>query len=67
MQITLRAARANVAMTQREVAKQLGVTVDTVGNWERGKSFPDALQIRQIENIYHVKYDDIIFLPVKTL
>ena len=67
MQITLRAARANVAMTQREVAKQLGVTVDTVGNWERGKSFPDALKIRQIENIYHVKYDDIIFLPVKTL
>ena len=67
MQITLRAARANVAMTQREVAKQLGVTVDTVGNWERGKSFPDVLQIRKIENVYHVKYDDIIFLPAKTL
>lgn len=67
MQITLRAARANVAMTQREVATRLGVTVDTVGNWERGKSFPDALQIRKIEDIYHVKYDDIIFLPKKTL
>lgn len=67
MQITLRAARANAAMTQREVATRLGVTVDTVGNWERGKSFPDALQIRKIEEIYHVKYDDIIFLPKKTL
>lgn len=67
MQITLRAARANAAMTQREVAIRLGVTVDTVGNWERGKSFPDALQIRKIEDIYHVKYDDIIFLPKKTL
>ena len=67
MQITLKAARMNVPMTQREAAQHLGVTVDTVGNWERGKSFPDALQIRRIEEAYHVKYDDLIFLPRKTL
>ena len=33
MQITLRAARMNVPLTQKEAADQIGVTVDTVGNW----------------------------------
>ena len=67
MQITLRAARMNASMTQKEAAQHLGVTVDTVGNWERGKSVPDALQIRRIDEAYRVKYDDLIFFPKKTL
>lgn len=67
MQITLRAARTNAVMTQQAAAKQLGVTVSTVRNWERGASFPDALQIRKIECLYGVKYDNITFLPRKTL
>lgn len=48
MQITLRAARMNIPLTQKEAAEHIGVTVDTIGNWERGKSFPDALQIKKI-------------------
>ena len=67
MQVTLKAARMNVNLTQMEAAKQIGVTVDTIGNWERAKSFPNALQIRKIEKVYHVKYDDLIFLPWYTL
>lgn len=67
MQITLKAARMNVALTQKQAAQMLGVTVDTVGNWERGRSFPDALQIKRIEELYRVRYDELIFLPKKTL
>ncbi len=67
MQITLRAARMNVPLTQKEAAERIGVTVDTIGNWERGKSFPDALQIKSIEDVYNVRYDNLIFLPKKTL
>lgn len=67
MQITLKAARMNMALTQKQAAQKLGVTVDTVGNWERGRSFPDALQIKRIEELYHVRYDELIFLPKKTL
>lgn len=66
MQITLRAARMNVPLTQKEAADRIGVTVDTVGNWERGKSFPDAWQIKRIEEVYHIRYDNLIFLPRKT-
>ena len=67
MQITLKAARMNVNLTQSEAAEKIGVTVDTIGNWERAKSFPNALQIRRIEEVYGIPYNDLIFLPNKTL
>lgn len=63
MQITLKAARTNVGLTQQEAADKIGVTVDTMSNWERAKSFPNALQIRRIEEVYGVSYDNLIFLP----
>ena len=66
MQITLRAARMNIPLTQKEAAEHIGVTVDTIGNWELGKSFPDELQIKKIEEVYRVRYDNLIFLPKKT-
>lgn len=67
MKLTLKAARANLGVTQKEAAELLGVTVDTIGNWERGKSYPNALQIRDIEAVYKIAYDDLIFLPNNTL
>ena len=67
MQLTLKAARANAKLTQREAAEKIGVTVDTISNWERGKSFPNAIQIRRLELVYGVPYDALIFLPRVTL
>lgn len=67
MQLTLKAARTNAKYTQREAAQKIGVTVDTISNWERGKSFPNAIQIRRIEQVYGVPYDALIFLPNITL
>lgn len=63
MKVTLKAARTNVGLTQQEAADKIGVTVDTMSNWERAKSFPNALQIRRIEEVYGVSYDNLIFLP----
>ena len=67
MRITLKAARTNARLTQQEAADKIGVTVDTIGNWERAKSFPNALQIRRIEEIYGVPYDGLIFSPKNKL
>ena len=67
MQLTLKAARANAKLTQREAAEKIGVTVDTISNWERGKSFPNAIQIRRLELVYGVSYDALIFLPHVTI
>lgn len=67
MKMTLKAARTNAGYTQQEAAEKLGVTPDTVGNWERGKSYPTALHIKKIENVYGIPYDNLIFLPSNTL
>lgn len=62
MSITLRAARVNQGLKQSEVAKLLGVSEQTISNWENGKSFPNVTQIAGIEKIYKMPYTSIIFL-----
>jgi putative transcriptional regulator len=63
MSITLKAARVNKKLTQQEAALLLGISVDTLSNYERGKHFPDVPIIKKIENLYETSYDSIIFLP----
>lgn len=63
MKITLKAARVNKGLTQEEAAIKIGVTKDTISNWERGKSYPDALNLKGIEEVYGISYNNIIFLP----
>lgn len=61
--MTLKAARINKQMKQADAARELGVSVDTLSNWENGKTFPDVPQIKKIEALYGVFYGDIIFCP----
>lgn len=63
MAITLKSARVNKGLTQVEAAKLLGVTKDTLSNYERGKSYPDVPIIQKMENVYGVSYSELIFLP----
>ena len=67
MPITLKAARINKNLTQAEAAKQIGVTVDTLGNYERGRSYPDVPVIKKMEEVYGVSYSDLIFCPKITV
>lgn len=63
VKMTLKAARINVNMNQSEAGKAIGVSENVISNWERGISFPDALQLKRIEEVYGVGYDNLIFLP----
>lgn len=63
MSITLKSARINKGLTQVEAAKLIGVTKDTLSNYERGKSYPDVPIIKKIEQVYGVTYSEIKFLP----
>lgn len=62
--MTLKALRVNAGYTQIEAAKALGVTPETLSNWERAKSFPTVPQIKEIEKLYSTSYADIQFLLV---
>lgn len=63
MAITLKSARVNKGLTQAKAAELIGVTVDTLSNYERGKSYPDVPIIQKMEEVYEVSYSDLIFLP----
>lgn len=54
--------KRKLKISQQEAAKLLGVSKDTLSNYERGVSFPDVPIINNIEKIYGIKYDQIIFL-----
>jgi transcriptional regulator with XRE-family HTH domain len=63
MKVTLKAARINKGLTQEDASKQLGVSVETLGNYEKGITYPDIPVLKKIEKVYGVEYSNIIFLP----
>lgn len=67
VKITIRAARVNVGLLQKDAAKQLGVSNKTLGSWEKGLTFPPADKIPAICDLYGVPYDLLNFLPDDSL
>ena len=64
VRMTLKNAREIRGLNQSEAAELIGVSKDTLGNYERGKSYPDIPVLRKIEEVYGVPYDRLIFLPL---
>lgn len=67
IRITLKAARINRNLSQKEAAKALKVSNKTLWNWEKGLSVPKADKIDAICELYDVPYDNLIFLPNNSL
>lgn len=63
--MSLKAARINRNLTQREAALLIGVSVSTMANYEKGASFPDVPVIMKIEKVYGLPYSEINFFPPK--
>ena len=66
MRISLKAARVNAEMTQKESAERMGVDVSTVINWENGKTSPKAVQLQRLCEVYGVDSVDALFLRQKS-
>lgn len=62
LQITLAAARVNAGFTQEEVAKKMGISKQTIINWEKGKNIPGIPEMEMMSKIYNMP-QDYIFLP----
>jgi len=60
--VTMKAARINANLTQKDAAEIFGVSNKTLSKWENGISFPGADKIPLICKTYRVPYNDIIFL-----
>lgn len=61
---TLKTARELKGLNQHEAAEMIGVSKDTLSNYERGKSYPDVPTLRKIEEVYGIPYNNLIFLPL---
>lgn len=64
--MTLKALRVNLGWSLEEAAEQYGVSVDTIRNYEKFKTYPTAPIIMKILTASNMKFEDIIFLPSKT-
>ena len=51
------AARMNAGKTQKQLAKECGVSESTVVNWENGKSYPHIKRLPLLEKAYGIPLD----------
>ena len=61
LRITLKAARVNAGLSQKEAATRLGVCRETLGNYEAGITTPDWDVVRRMETVYGLSADHIFF------
>lgn len=64
-QISMAAARVNAKMTQADAAKEMGVSRQTIINWEKGKVSPGIPEIEKLSRLYQMPQDFFI-IPVKS-
>lgn len=64
MYISLRAARVNANLTQKEAAKQLGMSDRKLFNLEKGIGLDTITwkMLEKIERVYHISRDCLDFL-----
>lgn len=62
IKISLEAARVNAKLTQEQAANKLGVSKNTVINWEKGRVAPRISEMDRLSNLYKIPID-YIFLP----
>ena len=52
--------RKHYAMTQAELAEKLGVSPQSVSNWERGESLPDVALLPDLAKVLHCSVDALL-------
>jgi transcriptional regulator with XRE-family HTH domain len=53
-------ARTNANLTQEQVAETLGVSRQTVSNWENEKTYPDIVSVVKMSDLYNISLDHLL-------
>lgn len=56
----LRRARQKHQLSQEQIAEMLGVSRQTISNWETSKSYPDIERVMRLAEIYHLSLDELL-------
>ena len=54
MKISLRAARINANLSQRDVAKHMHKNLNTITKWETGKVAIDPIYLKELCSLYNM-------------
>ena len=56
----IRKARQEKGLTQEAAAEALGVSRQTISNWENGRTYPDILSVIRMSDVYAVSLDRLL-------
>ena len=56
----IRNARIAAQLTQEQVAETLGVSRQTMSNWENGKTYPDIVSVIKMSDLYVISLDQLL-------
>lgn len=56
----LKSARTASHYTQEQVAGQLGVSRQTISNWENNRSYPDIINVIALSSLYGISLDELL-------
>ncbi len=59
--------RAELGLSQEELAEQVFVTRQTVSNWENGKSYPDIHSLLLLSKLFQVSLDQLVKGDMETM
>ncbi len=62
----IKATRIEKTLTEEQAAELLGVSRQTISNWENEKSYPDIISVKQISECYEVSLDYLLKAEQKT-
>ena len=61
----LREARLAAQLTQEQAAEDLGISRQTMSNWENGKTYPDIVSVIKMSDLYAISLDCLLKDPKK--
>lgn len=56
----LKNARIRADLTQEQVIKQIGVSRQSISNWENDRTYPDLASVVKLSDLYQVPLDDLL-------
>jgi transcriptional regulator with XRE-family HTH domain len=56
----IRQSRKEAKITQEQAAEALGVSRQTISNWENEKSYPDIISVLKMSDLYNVSLDYLL-------
>ena len=56
----LKKARTDNGLTQEKVAAEIGVSRQSVSNWENNRAYPDIVSVIKLSDLYSVSLDELL-------